>query len=187
MANRSRDLNNMFSLDIYLETIRGTGRKHQLQKLIPSKAMYHPLMCWDIASGGGDKKPNSAEVQHLQKLAARYDWTIDFEPILLKKFDALIVTDSGQKIIWASQGFKIMTGYSPAYALHKKPSFLQGRKTSQKTRNEIREVIKKGETVEATIINYRKDGSEYLCQIEIIPLFSKSLQPSHFLAIEKMV
>lgn len=187
MANRTRDLNNIFSLDIYLETSRGTGRKHQLHKLIPSKATCHPLMCWDIASGGANKKPAAAEVQHLQKLAARYHWTIDFEPILVKKFDALIVTDSDQKIIWASQGFKTMTGYSPTYALHKKPSFLQGKKTSQKTRNEIREVIKKGEAVEATIINYRKDGSEYLCQIEIIPLFSKSLLPSHFLAIEKIV
>lgn len=187
MANRTRDLNNMFSLDIYLETSKEAGKKLQLQKLIPSKAMCHPLMCWDIASGGVNKNPTSAEVQHLQKLAARYHWTVDFEPILAKKFDALIVTDSGQKIIWASQGFKTMTGYSPTYALHKNPSFLQGKKTNLEIRKEIREAIKKGEAVEATIINYRKDGSEYLCQIEIIPLFSKSLLPSHFLAIEKMV
>lgn len=85
MANRTRDLNNIFSLDIYLETSRETGRKHQLQKLIPSKAMcHHPLMCWDIASGGAIKIPTEAEVQHLQKLASRYHWTIDFEPPLEK-------------------------------------------------------------------------------------------------------
>ena len=43
-------------------------------------------------------------------------------------YDALVLSDKAHKIIWVSDGFKDMTGYTKKFAVGKKPSFLQGEK-----------------------------------------------------------
>ncbi|NAS12921.1 PAS domain-containing protein [Poritiphilus flavus] len=101
-----------------------------------------------------------------------------------ENYDALVLTNLQQHIVWVSQGFGEMTGYSKKFALGKKPDFLQGNSTSQEIKNKIRKSLNGGLGFEETLLNYRKNGEAYLCQIKAIPLFDSQNRLTHYLAFE---
>ncbi|MEL6976038.1 MAG: PAS domain-containing protein [Bacteroidota bacterium] len=101
------------------------------------------------------------------------------------RYEALVVTDSNRKIIWTDNGFHEMTGYTKRFAVGKKPVFLQGPKTDAETKSKIRSLLAREERFDAAILNYRKNGEEYICHIDVIPLKDDSKKVTHFLAMEK--
>lgn len=177
----------MISLDIHLMNPDTKIEEAVLEKLSASIEVRHPLLCWDIASANTKKVIGTLDYQCLEELSSQYDWELDFEMLQSKNFDALVLTDANQKIKWVSTGFKSLTGYPPTFALGKRPSFLQGKETKVEERSKIREALSKNESVKTTLINYRRDGSDYICNIEILPIFTKKKKLTHFLAIENLV
>ena len=114
----------------------------------------------------------------------------DLEPSVINtlqttSYEALVVTDASKKIIWANNGFHQMTGYSKSFAVGKRPTFLQGEKTSEKTKTEIRQLLKLQKRFTKALVNYRKNGEEYLCHIDVLPLLDENKVVTHFLAMEK--
>ena len=112
------------------------------------------------------------------------------EPSLVKilqtsNYEALVVTNSKSKIVWTNNGFHEMTGYAKSYAIGKKPSFLQGANTSETVKEEMRQLLKQQIRFSTSLINYRKNGEEYDCHIEVIPLFNSENIVTHFLAMER--
>ena len=100
-------------------------------------------------------------------------------------YQVLVVTDLERNIIWVNNGFHEMTGYSKHFAIGKRPTFLQGQKTSQKTKKEIRRLLVQQKRFSKALVNYRKNGDEYICQIEVLPLFNDNQEVTHFLAMER--
>ncbi len=100
-------------------------------------------------------------------------------------YDALVLTSFDQHIIWANNGFTEMTGYAKNYALGKKPKFLQGEQTSKSTIRDIGEQLHLKHSYTGSIVNYRKSGETYLCQIKILPLYDSKKELTHFIALEK--
>ena len=114
----------------------------------------------------------------------------DLEPSVIKilqstPYEALVVTDLEKTIIWANNGFHEMTGYSKHFAIGKQPKFLQGEKTSQKTKMEIRSLLEQQKRFSKSLVNYRKNGEEYICEIDVVPLFNTNNVVTHFLAMER--
>lgn len=107
------------------------------------------------------------------------------ETILEEEYDALVLTKSNQNIVWVSNGFQEMTGYSKSFALGKKPHFLQGPKTSKTIKLKIREQLKHRHGYKGSIINYHKNGETYICHIKIIPIYDRNNILTNFLALEK--
>lgn len=151
-----------------------------------SKPLFHPLSCWDIASQSIFRKRNFFDLIQFKKLVTKYNWNLNYHEIATKDFQAIVVTDLEEQIIWTSRGFSSLTGYSSKFAIGKKPSFLQGRNSDGLMKEKIKKAIQQRESVSATIINYRKDGSEYYCHIEIKPLYSNQ-KLKNFVAIEREV
>ncbi|MBN7801137.1 PAS domain-containing protein [Algoriphagus aestuariicola] len=118
-------------------------------------------------------------------LARLRGWILDTSMFRRKDFDALVVTDLNQVIEWVSEGFERMTGYSASEVIGQKPKLLQGPNTSLSAKNMIRKALEEKRPVEATLHNYKKDGSAYRCRIQVVPLFAASQSPTHFLAFEK--
>ncbi|WP_055445757.1 PAS domain-containing protein [Lacinutrix mariniflava] len=151
-----------------------------------------PLQCWDIYSvflqkQSEDFKRNS-DIAALKEFQDKYNWSFNIEEQLNKvNFDAIVLTNSNQKIEWVNVGFKEMTGYPVNFTKGKSPNFLQGEKTSEETLNRIRENIKNQLPFKETIINYKKSGEMYRCEIEVFPLKNKEGKLSHLLALEKEV
>ncbi|NKI32948.1 PAS domain-containing protein [Croceivirga thetidis] len=102
-------------------------------------------------------------------------------------YEALVVTNNDKKIVWANNGFKEMTGYGKIFAMGKKPTFLQGPNTAEQTKKEIRRLLKAQKRFSSSLVNYRKNGEEYICHIDVIPLKNLDDQVTHFLAMEREV
>lgn len=148
-----------------------------------------PLLCWDIYSVYflkllGQSKANE-DLKQLRVVIGRQLESGIIDKIREEEYDALVVTDTLQSIQWVNDGFSEMTGYPKTFAIGKTPHFLQGRKTSEKTKKAIKKGLVGKEYVTQSILNYKKNGEEYVCQIKIIPILDHSNTLTHYLAFEK--
>lgn len=148
-----------------------------------------PLLSWDIYSeylfNFLKSLRKKKEVEHLSKFQSKFDWDFQVEETLFRnEYKAIVVTDKNQKIIWVNDGFKNMTGYSLASVKNKSPRLLQGEKTSKEALKSIRTKLAQESFCETSMVNYRKDGSEYICEIKIYPIQNSSKQVEHYLALE---
>lgn len=155
--NRKRYLSPLQSLDFYLQNFDALCKKLRLEnELAELKGVLH-------------RDLDASTVEILRS----------------NNYQALVVTDLKKTIIWVNKGFKEMTGYPKGYALGKRPTFLQGKNTSPQTKVEIRELLKQETRFSKAIVNYRKNGEEYLCHIDVLPLFNGNKVVTHFLAMER--
>jgi len=149
-----------------------------------------PLTSWDIYIDNYHQllaeSKKRVELQQVAMLAEKYNWQNDLHSVFSTlEYEALIITDINQYIIWVNEGFTTMTGYSQKYALNKTPRFLQGVQTSIETKKRIRQKIKAQQPFREIIVNHKKDKTPYKCEVNIIPLYNK--ETTHFIAFEKQV
>ncbi len=149
-----------------------------------------PLLSWDFYMDFFHRNLRQAEkqseIEKINGLAKKFNWKNNIDEIINEhEYEAIVITDNTQKIIWVNNGFTDMTGYSKNFAINKRPSFLQGEETSKKTKAEIREKIQSHKPFKQVIINYKKDKTPYKCEVKIIPLFGNGT--THYLALEKEV
>ncbi len=147
----------------------------------------HPLLSWDIIADRMVSQIQEKDLKALQDLKKKYKWNINITTLLKGVFDAIVITDVEENICWTSKGFEQMTGYKASYARNKRPAFLQGTKTSKESKLKIREAINRRQAVSETVINYRKDGSEYSCRVAISPIYNSENTLTHFIAMESEV
>ena len=178
----------MMCLDIYLSSINKKEESPFIGS--PKKGAMAPLLSWDIHIENFHKLCLQAKqennIREFKKIAKKLKIKNDSTSLFKnQEFDALVITDLQKKIVWVSDGFHEMTGYSKKFAINKSPSFLQGKDTSKVVKARINSKIKANQTFTDEIINYRKDKSTYTCEIKIIPLYSTEI--THYLAIERQV
>lgn len=170
----------MFSTAAFATMIRKTYTK-------PEGAS--PLLCWDIIQmHRALSMHRQQDISTLKSIETAKKWSLklDFGTILQDGF-TIVITDSEQKIQWVSSSFQQMTGYSMNEAIGKKPSFLQGPNTDRKQLAFLRTQITAQQKTVTKIVNYRKNGDGYVCQVEIVPMLNRKGKLVNFLAIEKEV
>lgn len=184
------NLSEMMCLDIYTSSLSCEEYDKIKTQIKPSSAQIMPLLSWDIFSEHYIKTLENLKIENdiktVKAFAERAKWKNEMDFIFNdQEFDALIITDAQQNIVWVNDGFTKMTGYSKTFAINKKPQFLQGINTSTKTKKRIRNKLNNLEPFTEIIMNYRKDNTPYECEVKIIPMYNDNV--THFLAIEKQV
>lgn len=115
------------------------------------------------------------------------------ENIIAATKDAIIITgplpkDGGApKIIYVNKAFSDMTGYSRSFAVGNTPQFLQGIKTDRKELSRLRKALRKGESFETTIINYKQSGEAFWNNFTISPVINESGECTNWIGIERDV
>lgn len=184
-----RNIAEMDALDIYISSL--TDEELEIfKRKIGKREESMPLMSWDIFIEAFHKRiaeiKKRTELRQVLELAQKFKWKNDLEQAFAENdYEALVITDIHQKIMWVSDGFTSMTGYTKGFAMNKTPRFLQGEETLAATRSRIRAKIKSDKPFKEVIVNYRKDKTKYDCQVKIIPLYNK--KTTHFIAFEKEV
>lgn len=183
------NLNDMMCLDIYLSSLN----KQQLEaiddKINSAEVQTMPLLSWDIYSDYHfnqliESKRNQ-DILKIQDLARKLNWKVDINALFNKEtFEAIVVTDLNQKIIWVNEGFTEMTGYSKIDALNKTPRFLQGPKSCREAKERIRIKLSGVEPFKEVIVNYKKNRDAYECEVKIFPLCNEEI--THYIALEKL-
>ncbi len=150
-----------------------------------------PISSWDFYSSFFDKScKSSSDVKSLLQLAKNNSWVFNeaiLEQELIDKEHTIVVTDAELRIVYASQNIWEMNRYHPEEIIGQQPKMFQGEKTCKASLKKISNAVKKKESFEATILNYRKDGSTYNCWIHGQPLFNKEGEVVNFIAFEREV
>jgi len=105
--------------------------------------------------------------------------------------DAVVITDASQvefpgpAIIYVNEAFTAMTGYRPEEVIGQTPRILQGPKTSRAELERVRAALAQAQPVRVELINYRKDGSEFWVELNIVPLTDDEGRVTHWVSIER--
>lgn len=107
--------------------------------------------------------------------------------------DAILVTESerieepGPKIVYVNESFTRTTGYTSQEVIGKTPRILQGPKTDRAQLDKVRSALSKNEQVRLQLLNYRKDGSEFWVEINIVPVADKHGRTTHFVSVQREI
>jgi len=98
-----------------------------------------------------------------------------------------VVTDPSlpdNPIVYASQGFLNLTGYSLDQILGRNCRFLQGPETDPKATERIRKAIESGNDMSVCLLNYRVDGTTFWNQFFIAALRDASGNVTNFVGVQ---
>ncbi|XP_073050155.1 protein TWIN LOV 1-like isoform X2 [Primulina eburnea] len=102
--------------------------------------------------------------------------------------DSFTITDpciSGHPIVFASNGFLNMFGYSKDEVIGRNGRMFQGPETDRRSIMLIREAIRNERAMEISLLNYRKDGTPFWMLFQICPVYSKEDgRVIHFVGIQ---
>lgn len=90
--------------------------------------------------------------------------------------DCFTITDpcaSGHPIVFASNGFLKMVGYSKEEVIGRNGRMFQGPDTDRRSVMVIREAVREERGVGISLLNYRKDGTPFWMLFQMCPVFSK--------------
>lgn len=101
--------------------------------------------------------------------------------------EGILITDAekgSNRIIYANEGFSLLTGYTSEEVMGKNCSFIQGKDTDKNTVAEIRACIADGKKFEGEILNYRKDGTEFWNFLRIMPVVDEKGAATQFIGFQ---
>ncbi len=101
--------------------------------------------------------------------------------------NGVIVTDKQGKILWANPAFARMTGYSVVEVLGQTPNFLNSGVHDSGFYKNLWETILSGNVWQGETTNRRKDGSRYIDEQTITPVFNSAGEIQNFIAIQQDV
>lgn len=140
------------------------------------------------ASAEGDQALQDAEkmIQSLSESKLHLDL---LEKAIASDYDSIIITEvdmdnPGPRIVYVNDGFTRMTGYTREEAIGQTPRILQGEKTDRKVLDTLRERLSQGKSFFGHTVNYRKDGSEFINQWDIHPLFNDQHELAYWVSYQ---
>ncbi len=105
--------------------------------------------------------------------------------------DAILVTEAepfnlpGPRIIYANRVFTKMSGYSLGEVLGQTPRMFQGPKTDPEARRKIRAALEAWQPIRIEVLNYRKDGSEFWVELNIVPVANEKGWYTHWVSVQR--
>jgi PAS domain S-box-containing protein len=87
--------------------------------------------------------------------------------------------------VWANKVFYDRNGYRPDEVIGQTPRILQGPETDRATLDRVRDALEKWQSVRAEILNYRKDGTSYWNEMEIVPIANEKGWFTHWVSVQR--
>ncbi len=99
--------------------------------------------------------------------------------------NGIMITQRDGAITWVNPAFTQMTGYSPTEAIGKKPSLLKSGLHEASFYQNMWDTILSGKAWHGELINRRKDGTLYIVEESIAPVFNGGGQVNYFISIKQ--
>jgi len=113
------------------------------------------------------------------------------ESAVVNANDAIIILEAvpdelpGRRILYVNEAFTRMTGYSYEEATAQTLRILRGPGTSLTALDKIRVALEKCRPVRVELINYRKDGTEFWVECNIVPFADEKGAFSHWVSVQR--
>ncbi len=99
--------------------------------------------------------------------------------------ESVIITDKHATIEYVNRAFTNITGYSATEVIGKNPRILKSGNQSKKYYQQLWSTISAGKTWHSSIIDRRKDGSQYPATMSIAPIFDDNGQITHYVGLQQ--
>jgi PAS domain S-box-containing protein len=122
----------------------------------------------------------------LEKVAVTNDWHFKYfiDGFTHFKGYSIVLTDHNLNICVASSNIESMTGYDSQEMIGHKPSLLQGQDTDENCKFLLKIAIDEEVPFNCRLVNYRKNGDAYGCEIHAFPIYNGLGSLSHYIAFE---
>lgn len=105
--------------------------------------------------------------------------------------DAILITEAepidgeGPRILYVNEAFTKVTGYEAAEVIGKTPRILQGEGTDRKELERLKKALKKWDSCEIEILNYKKNGEPFWNNFTISPVTNEAGCYTHWVAVQR--
>ncbi len=93
--------------------------------------------------------------------------------------------EPGPRIVFVNEAFTRQTGYTREEAMGRSPRFLQGPATDPIALGRMHAALAQGLPSKEELINYKKDGSAFCVEIDVVPITTLNGQVTHFVAVQR--
>jgi len=139
-----------------------------------------PLISWGLFT----THPNEASC--FNAIQKKWNSKDAFYKAVIESKKTIVVTNANYEIVFVSDNITTMNGYSPQDVIGKSPKIFQGELTTEVSKSNIRNAVQNKLPFKEIILNYRKNGTVYLCEIEAYPKFDKKGNLVNYIAFEKL-
>ena len=115
--------------------------------------------------------------------ALQQEWLSLLDSALAGVGNAVMITDSQARILWANRAFTRLSGYALDAILGKTPGLFNSGVQDEAFYRQFWQTIQAGETWQGDIVNARPDGSRYTAHQTVTPLLASHGPVSHYIAV----
>jgi diguanylate cyclase (GGDEF)-like protein/PAS domain S-box-containing protein len=87
------------------------------------------------------------------------------------------------QIVYVNEAFSRITGYSAVESANKTPRILHGPKTDAAVLDKICSAVRRWEPARVELIHYRKDGSEFWVDLNIVPILDERGSSTYWVSV----
>ncbi|MBD1844650.1 EAL domain-containing protein [Cyanobacteria bacterium FACHB-63] len=109
------------------------------------------------------------------------------EIVMISQTEEAVADPLSLRIIYVNDAFSRTTGYSSGEAIGKSALVLLGEKTSTAEVNRIRTALRTHQPVRAEVVLYRKNGTHFWVDVNMVPIRNEQGQVTHFVSVMREV
>ncbi|NBB86611.1 MAG: PAS domain S-box protein [Bacteroidetes bacterium] len=174
----------------------GAEMEAVLFRVVQPSGRVRPLTARRHAASTGDGAPATimGMVQQRTPQEPLQERLRMFESVVVNANDAVVITEGepldgpeGPRIVYVNEAFLRNTGYTADEVIGQTPRMFQGPDTDRATLDKIRTALERWEPVRAELLNYRKDGSPFWVEVEIVPVADGDGWYTHWVSVQRDV
>ena len=116
------------------------------------------------------------------------DWLV-LQSLIDASPDGVVVCDArvpGWPVTYVNHAFEQLSGYQQQEMLGRSLSMLQRGENQQEGLQQLRAALKQGVACRVVVRNYRKDGAQFVNEMQLVPIRDSQGQISHFASFHRL-
>lgn len=168
--------------DIPFIIFTGKGREEVAMEALNLGANRYLQKGGDLESQYGVLADAIFQVAQLKKLDERLQF---LSSIAQQIEDSLVVANADFEIVYVNEATEKLYGYHQKEILGKTPEMLIAESDSEQVQEEIYQTVASGEIWTGSLLNEKKDGSTFFCELKISPFFDDKGEIPFFIGIQR--